>query len=106
MIYHLTTSLLAADAFYIYTNKLIIPTSLDALSKLANRNHKLAWGGVLGLGSLFSVLTINKMFGSSDPLGKTWEMFKIFFSQEKVSLALLICLSLGWDRRIILSSIV
>lgn len=83
MIYSLTTTLLAADAFYIYTNKLIMPSSLDALTKLADKNHKLAWGGVLGLGSLFSVLTINKMFGT-DPLGKTWDMFKIFFSQEKV----------------------
>ena len=84
MIYPLTTTLLAADAIFIYTNKLVMPNSIDALMKLTEKNHKLAWGGLLGLGSLFSILTINKMFGS-DPLGRTWDMFKIFFSQEKVS---------------------
>jgi sterol 24-C-methyltransferase len=83
MIYSLTTSLLAADAFYIYTNKLVMPNSFDALMKMADKNEKLVWGSALGLGSVFSILTINKMFGSSDPLGKTWEMFKVFFSQEK-----------------------
>ena len=95
MIYSLTTTLLAADAFYIYTNKLIIPNSLDALTKLADKNHKLAWGGALGLGSIFSILTINKMFGT-DPLGKTWDMFKIFFSQEKVCQNLLDIPGVKW----------
>lgn len=83
MIYPVTTTLLAADALFIYVNKLSAPSSLDALMRMSDRNHQLAWGGAIGLGSIFSILTINKLFGSSDPLGKTYEMFRIFFSQEK-----------------------
>mmetsp|Transcript_19815 Transcript_19815/g.28495 ORF Transcript_19815/g.28495 Transcript_19815/m.28495 type:complete len:413 (+) Transcript_19815:25-1263(+) len=81
MLLPITSSLLAADAAFIYLNKLPIPQSMDALMK-SDKDSKLAYGGAIALGSITGILLVNKMFGT-DPIGRTWEMFKVFLRQEK-----------------------
>ena len=76
MLLPITSSLLAADAAFIYLNKLPIPQSMDALMK-SDKDSKLAYGGAIALGSITGILLVNKMFGT-DPIGRTWEMFKVY----------------------------
>lgn len=81
MILPLSSTLLAADAAYIYVNKLPIPQNLDALLS-GNTESKVAFGGVVALGGISTLLLVNKLFGT-DPIGRTWEMFMRFLKQEK-----------------------
>lgn len=70
----------AASGAYIYSQKLPIPETLDAVK--ATMAEVPAFSAFLGLSGLVTILVLNAMAGS-DPLGRTAQMIGTFLGQEQ-----------------------
>ena len=82
MIYPAAATILTGDLLYLYLNKVELSKSLEKFVDLP-LNEKFVVGSLAGSSALLTILTINKLFGDIDPLGRTGELLSTFLRQEK-----------------------
>jgi sterol 24-C-methyltransferase len=81
MIYPAAATIVTADLIYIYLNKIDVSKSFEKFINLS-LNDKVVIGSLAGSSALLTILTINKLFGDIDPLGRTGELLATFARQE------------------------
>ncbi len=74
-------ALLTGDLAYVYVNKIDIRKSLEAFNECDTKT-KIAVGGLAGLSAYISLYSVNSFFGT-DPIGRTFALFRTFFVQER-----------------------
>ena len=82
MIYPAAATIVSADLLYIYLNKVDVAKSFENFATL-NLKDQVLVASLAGSSAVFTILTINKLFGDIDPLGRTGELLATFSRQEK-----------------------
>lgn len=82
MIYPAAATIVSADLLYVYLNKVDVVKSFENFAEISLKDQILV-ASLAGSSTLLAVLTINKLFGDVDPLGRTKELLATFSRQEK-----------------------